>query len=127
MRDKTVITLGLGAFVVLATFPIWYGFAFGGGAEPSPVLPTGASQCVESKQWMIANHPRLLSEWRNAVVRQGTRQYTSSNGTRCEMSLTKGCIHCHGSAQEFCDRCHNYVNVSLTCWNCHSSSTGQKL
>ncbi len=129
MREKTIVMLGLGAFIVLVTFPIWYGFAVGGGAAPPSIaLPTGATRCVESKQWMIANHPRLLSEWRNTVVRHSTRQYTSKTyGTQCEMSLTKTCIGCHGSAQAFCDRCHTYVNVSVNCWNCHLSSTGQKL
>jgi hypothetical protein len=76
---------------------------------------------------MIANHPRLLSDWRNSVVRQGNRDYVSTDGTHHQMSLTKTCIQCHGSAEAFCDQCHKYVNVSVTCWNCHSSSTGPKL
>jgi hypothetical protein len=129
MRDKKVIALGLCAFLALVTLPIWYGFAVGGSAAPPALrLPPSASKCVESKEWMIANHPKLLSEWRNSVVRQGmTRQYTSKTyGTKCEMSLTKTCIQCHGSAQEFCDKCHSYVNVSLNCWGCHLNSTGQK-
>ena len=129
MREKTVMTLGLSAFIVLITFPVWYGLAVGSSASPQPPtlqLPAGQTKCVQSKAWMLANHPRLLSDWRNAVVRQGTRDYVCAGGAHRQMSLTKTCIGCHGSAQQFCDRCHNYVNVSLNCWNCHVSSTGQK-
>jgi hypothetical protein len=128
MRERLVIICGMGAFLALATFPVWYGFAAGGnGAPPAMQLPTRASNCVESKEWMTANHPKLLSQWRDAVVRGGGREYTSkTHGTRYEMNLTKTCIGCHGGREAFCDRCHDYVNVSLDCWSCHLGSTGNR-
>jgi hypothetical protein len=128
MRDKTTIALGLGVFVVAVTFPIWYGIAAGGdAAAPALPLPAHATNCVESKQWMIANHPKLLSDWREAVVRQGAKEYTSKTyGTHHQMSLTKTCIECHGSRQQFCDKCHTYANVTLNCWGCHQEVAGGK-
>jgi len=127
MSDRVKITAGLALFVVLATFPIWRAIGAAKPAPPAPQLPAGGGQCVEDKEWMVANHMALLRQWRDAVVREGGKDYVSKTfGTRCEMSLSKTCMGCHTNRQAFCEQCHGYANVQLTCWNCHLESGGRK-
>ena len=126
MRDRTGIVLGLGAFLVLAAFPLWYGL--GSDAErarPELERAVEGPACVEDTLYMTANHQALLSSWRNAVVRDGERTYVSTTGTEHEMSLTGTCMRCHGAAEGFCDRCHTYAGVAVTCWDCHVSPESQ--
>ncbi len=121
MHDSGKIVVGLVIFVGLVTFPVWYSFGSGADtARPALVLPAGASRCVEDKEYMAANHMDLLDDWRNAVVRQGRRDYVSQAfGTTYEMSLTGTCLGCHTDRETFCDRCHTYSGVEPNCWNCH--------
>lgn len=119
MNDRVKIIVGLALFVILVTFPIWSAFGAAMPAPPDLAKPVQATQCVEDTEWMNANHQQLLNQWRDAVVREGRKEYTSRDNTRHEMSLSKTCMGCHESQQTFCDRCHNYADVQLTCWNCH--------
>jgi hypothetical protein len=122
MNDRVKIMAGLALFLVLATFPIWRAF---GSARPDPpelAKPVRGSQCVEGTEWITANHPQLLTEWRDAVVREGRKVYTSTDGVQHEMSLSKTCLGCHENREAFCGRCHDYASVQLTCWNCHLDS-----
>jgi hypothetical protein len=127
MNDKGLIIAGLAVFLVLVTFPIWYtlGATGGAGARPQPEPPAGESNCIEDKAYMTANHMKLLFEWRNRVVREGKKDYTSSSGEQYEMSLTKTCMSCHTNKETFCDRCHNYADVQPLCWNCHLEPKGK--
>lgn len=128
MKDKTTILLGLGVFIVLATFPIWFTLASGKpGYVPDPELPEGESRCVESLEFMKSWHMDLLDEWRDDVVRNGNRIYVSKEyGTRHEMSLTKTCLKCHDSKAKFCDQCHDYLGVVPYCWDCHVDPGAQQ-
>jgi hypothetical protein len=120
MGDTVKITLGLGAFVVLAAFPFWNRlFAAGDATAPQLELPTDATACVEATEYMTANHMDLLNQWRDAVVREGRREYTSTTGEVHVMSLTGTCLGCHASRDAFCTRCHDFANVEPTCWDCH--------
>ena len=87
-------------------------------------LPTDEEQCVESAEWMKANHMDLLIDWREEVVRDGARTYTASDGKEYTKSLTDSCLDCHSPKAEFCDRCHDYVGTSPNCWNCHIDPEG---
>ena len=126
MSDKGRIIAGLAIFLVLATFPIWHTLGAGGDASaPELELPKDSSQCVENTEYMTAYHMDLLDQWRNAVVREGGKDYTSkTSGERYEMSLTKTCMGCHGNREAFCVRCHNFANVEPRCWECHVESRG---
>ncbi len=125
MSDKGVITAGLVVLVAVVTLPFWYAFApTGDAAPPDLVLPTDGSQCVEDRAYMRANHMDLLNQWRNSVVREGGREYTSESGQRFEMSLTKTCLSCHDDRDAFCTKCHDYVNVEPLCWECHVVEKG---
>jgi hypothetical protein len=128
MRDRGKILVGLAIFVLLATVPFWSRLAaFGDGeaSQPELVYPTDATSCVEDTPYMTANHMHLLNEWRDAVVREGILEYTSSaTGEVYLMSLTKTCLGCHESRDDFCTRCHDYANVDPTCWDCHVQPGG---
>ena len=125
MRDRTRIVIGLGAFLALAAFPLWNALGTGGDpARPTLERATDSSGCVEDTLYMAAHHEELLNAWRTAVVRTGERYYTSSTGERYEMSLTGTCMRCHANSDAFCERCHRYANVSITCWRCHVAPEG---
>lgn len=119
---------GLIVFIVAVTFPMWYGVARGGATFQSPPNPNG-EQCIEDTEFMRGNHMQMLTEWRDEVVRDGDRIYTSKrDGKKHEKSLTKNCMACHGkadaagkstSAATYCGDCHDYVGVHPYCWDCH--------
>ena len=91
-------------------FPFWYNM---GKASVAPKLEVGTTEkaCVESTPYMKASHMQLLNDWRDEVVREGNRMYVSSTGKKFDMSLQNTCTKCHAKKTEFCDRCHNYVDV----------------
>ena len=118
------IIAGIVIFVVLITFPFW----FGHGKkplmpEPSLDTPTIAAlqdkKCVEDTAFMRANHMKLITTWRDKVVREGERSYTTKSGKVIEASLTGACLKCHSNKEQFCDRCHGYVGAKPVCWSCH--------
>ena len=123
MNDLGKIIAGLVIFLGLVTFPVWYTFGAGRDtARPELLLPQNESQCIEGKEYMTAHHMDLLDQWRDAVVREGRREYKSQAfGTTHEMSLTKTCMGCHKDRETFCQRCHTYAGVEPNCWDCHNA------
>ncbi|NMW20865.1 MAG: sulfate reduction electron transfer complex DsrMKJOP subunit DsrJ [Chlorobiaceae bacterium] len=79
-----------------------------------------STRCIATKEFMRANHMRVLNEWRNSAVREGDRIYLASNGSKFEKSLNT-CLECHKKNRLFCFNCHMYANVKPKCWNCHLS------
>lgn len=120
MYDTGKILTGLIVFLGLITSPIWYNVVIGeAGYKPDPKLPAKEKACVAPTEEIIASHMTLLNDWRDEVVRDGNRLYVSQSGTRYDMSLSEGCMKCHPNKAEFCDQCHNYVDVAPYCWDCH--------
>ena len=123
MYDSGKIITGLIIFVGLFTSPIWYDISNGKEAlkEPNLILPTKDNQkeCIRSTDYMRSYHMEMLNDWRFEVVREGKRNFVSSNGKTYDMSLTKTCLNCHSNKAQFCDQCHNYVGVTPYCWECH--------
>jgi hypothetical protein len=121
MNDTGKIIAGLVVFLVLVTFPFWFGMTAGDSSYvPEPELPAGEESCVESREYMRSFHMDLLNQWRDAVVRDGERVYVSAlDGKKFEMSISATCIKCHVSKVNFCDQCHDYVGVDPYCWDCH--------
>jgi len=121
MYDASKIVAGLVVFLVLVTSPLWYNAASGSSvAAPQLKMPTDSSQCVEETAFMRSSHMDLLNQWRDDVVRVGTRDYVSTlNGKTYDMSLTRTCLDCHSDKVEFCDKCHTYLAVDPYCWDCH--------
>ena len=125
MSDKAKITAGLVVFMMLVAYPIWHGFGSGEDrSRPELELPEDESRCVEDTEYMTANHMDLLNDWRNAVVRDGRRDYVSASGETYVMSLTGTCMGCHTSRANFCTRCHDYADVTPKCWDCHVEPEG---
>ncbi len=129
LYDGGKIITGLIIFVGLVTFPFYTNIGKTHRA-PEPKLDTpaiqqwekqyGKKECVESKEFMRAEHMQLLNNWRDSVVRDNERQYISAaSGKHFDMSLQNECMHCHSNKKKFCDECHNYMAVKPFCWDCH--------
>ncbi len=122
MYDKWKIIAGLAIFVALVTSPFL--LSVGGDVnQPKPVVKASGT-CVESAEYMRANHMQILNEWRDEVVRDNNRVYVSKTyGTKFDKSLSSAgktsCLGCHSNKEEFCDSCHNYTAVAPYCWECH--------
>jgi len=127
MHDVGKIAGGLVVFLVLATSPLWYN-ALSASTPDVPTLakpPNGSQQCVEATEYMRASHMDLLNQWRDEVVRNGNRSYTSKlTGKTIDMSLSRTCMECHSNKAEFCGRCHNFLSVDPFCWDCHVEPKG---
>ena len=121
MYDASKIVAGLAVFVVLATSPLWYNQISAAPADkPELQSPTnGSTECVEATEYMRANHMDLLDQWRDTVVRDDVRTYTSEAGKDYNMSLSNTCLDCHSNKEKFCDACHTYSAVTPYCWDCH--------
>ncbi len=129
MYDAGKIIIGLILFVGFFTSPFWYdNFNSKATQTPDIVIPANESQtqCVESFEYMRSNHMILLNNWRQEFVREGKTTYLSSMGKKYDISLEKSCLGCHPNTSQFCDQCHNYLDVSLTCWSCHQEPGDQK-
>ena len=129
MGDKGKIVFGLAVFVILVTFPFWSRLAAAGEPEGGRVEleypdPSVAEACIEDSSWMAANHPQLLDEWRDDLVRSGNLEYVASDGQTYQKSLTRTCLSCHENRDAFCNRCHDYADVTPTCWQCHTTPGG---
>ena len=121
MYDASKIVAGLAVFVVLAASPLWYN-AMSAELPNAPELqqpPNGSTECVEATDYMRANHMDLLDQWRDTVVREDVRTYTSKAGKDYTMSLSDTCLDCHSNKEKFCDACHTYSAVDPYCWSCH--------
>lgn len=122
MYDGSRIVPGLLVFVFLAVSPLWYNAASGQAAgKPQLAMPAGETQCIESADYMRSEHMQMLVTWREQVVREGRRSYSSiAYGKSYDINLTGTCLEqCHQDKVEFCDRCHDYSAVTPDCWHCH--------
>jgi hypothetical protein len=120
MGDRAKALTGLAAVLILAAFPMWQTLVAADEAgRPELELPEDETQCVEDTEYMSARHMELLNQWRNAVVREGETEYTSTSGETYTISLTGTCMDCHDNREAFCTRCHDYSNVAPRCWSCH--------
>jgi len=118
MYNSGKILTGTVIFLVLVTYPFWANV----GKPVGPLkldVGTQEKQCVEPTAYMKSSHMLLLNQWRDEAVRNGKRVYVSSTGKKYDISLQNTCTNCHTRKTEFCDRCHNYVDVAPRCWECH--------
>ena len=75
--------------------------------------------CVHDLEYMRDAHMDVLDDWRTQVVRNGQRTTTLEDGREVMMSLTNTCLDCHGSKENFCVTCHDYVGIAPKCYDCH--------
>ena len=132
MYDGWKIIIGLIIFVGIATFPFLYDVGKASIPPPDPKIDTpeiqkmAVKKCVESKSFMKAEHMVMINDWRDSVVRDGNRLYTSTDRQQYAMSLQNTCMKCHSNKTKFCDECHNYVGVKPYCWDCHIAPKEEK-
>ena len=65
--------------------------------------------CVEDTEYMRYHHWELLRGIREEIVRYGKRG---------DINLSK-CQECHTSRENFCNKCHDSVNLTPDCFGCH--------
>jgi hypothetical protein len=125
MYDENKVIPIIIVFLIVFAFPLWYNL---GKAAPAPdpkintpvIDQMKVKQCIEPKAAMITSHMKILDEWRYDVVRGDyNRTFTAANGQVFEKSLQNGCMKCHSNKTQFCDQCHNYMEVKPFCWDCH--------
>jgi hypothetical protein len=121
MYDGGKIITGLVIGVGLLLFPVFYN-AGKAAKAPEPELTAkakAAQQCVQPKSYMRTEHMKVLDQWRDEAVRQNVWYYKGTGGKTYYMSLQDTCMDCHSNKTKFCDQCHNYMDVSPYCWDCH--------
>jgi hypothetical protein len=65
-----------------------------------------------------------LGRVRELLDVDATAAHVEAGAVRFEMSLQNTCMDCHDSKEQFCDQCHDYVEVSPFCWDCHLPPEG---
>ncbi len=120
------IFIGLLVFAVLAASPFIFNMGKSKTAEKPDIridtpeiLKLEDKKCVAPREQMRATHMKVLDSWRDAVVRNDDRSPVLVSGRQYDKSLQNGCMKCHSNKEEFCDKCHAYVEVKPTCWECH--------
>jgi hypothetical protein len=76
--------------------------------RPDPRHP----RCVRDTSYMRYHHWELLTQVRDEVMRAGKRGIIGLIG------LNK-CRECHTSRKNFCNHCHDAVNLYPFCFGCH--------
>jgi hypothetical protein len=125
MHDAGKIVPGLALFVAVVTAPFWWNLATGAEPRvPEIAKPATGTRCVEDTATMRRDHMKLLVSWREDVVRSGDRVFVAADGRRFAKSLTGTCLQCHTDKKASCDRCHDYLDVHPSCWECHVDTGG---
>ena len=94
MYDSGKIITGLVIFFILLLFPVWYQVGKASNIPDPQLTETAkkAGKCVEEKEFMKTQHMKMLDQWRNEVVRDGERYYTSTEGKMYNKSLQVTCL-----------------------------------
>ncbi|MDW7675545.1 MAG: sulfate reduction electron transfer complex DsrMKJOP subunit DsrJ [Bacillota bacterium] len=124
MHNGRNIIIGLMVFLILTTYPVWSNVG-NTAAQPKVSIDTPEIQAMEEKncikelEFMRSKHMELLSQWKNSVVRDNNRLYTSTTGEDYNMSLNT-CFKCHSNKSQFCDSCHSFSGAKEpNCFSCH--------
>lgn len=80
MYNAKYIIPGVLIAVVAFTSPFWLNLGGKTYVYPEVALPTGEGKdkCIESKEWMRAEHMALLNTWRDEAIREGKREYVAT-------------------------------------------------
>ena len=79
--------------------------------------------CVVSVSDMRKNHMEYLLHQRDDTMRRGirTKQYSLAECIECHVTEdSSGQVASYGDDKHFCSTCHNYVAVSIDCFQCHN-------
>ena len=131
MYDGGKVITGIIILLALVAFPFLYNIVSYNVGKASKVpepkvdtpeiqrLPEKERVCVEPKEYMRDNHMKLLNDWRDWVVREGSRDYIGFTKKKYSMSLQNTCLECHSNYDNFCNECHTYSGITPYCWSCH--------
>jgi len=103
-----VLLVPLGFSLVSALIPREAGAGHAFLERPDPKY----ERCVEATTYMRYHHWELLTRVRDSVMRAGKRRVIGVIGLN-------RCRECHTSRKNFCDHCHNTVNLYPPCFGCH--------
>jgi hypothetical protein len=131
--NRGKILIGLIIFVALVASPFFLSMGKDkAAAKPDIKIDTPEIQkldnktCIEPRELMRAKHMKILDNWRDSVVRDGDRTPILVSGRLYDKSLQNGCLKCHSNKEDFCDKCHSYLDVKPACWECHFSPKEKK-
>ena len=84
MYNAKYIIPGVLIAVAAFTSPFWLNLGGKTYVYPEVALPTGEGKdkCIESKEWMRAEHMALLNTWRDEAIREGKREYVATDGRK---------------------------------------------
>ena len=127
MYNAKAVCIGIAIMVLLLSSPFWVGL-FGSKYTETGITPpkNSSTECIEDRDFMRAQHMRLLNEWRDAALRDENREYVAKNGKKWAISLQNTCLKCHENYNSFCEKCHVANSVSPYCWTCHIIPTEGK-
>lgn len=94
------------------------------GAQPFLVMPEREEACIEDTAYMRFQHMDLLLDLRDEVVREGSHMQVVVDGQVRQVTLD-GCWDCHTDRTQFCNRCHDSVNLNLNCFKCHHDPSSE--
>ncbi len=108
--NKNNIIIGAILALIIA-LPLIYNISVWATKSPEPFLekPKGQEKCIRDTEYIRFNHMILLKETRNKVMREGKK---------VDIGF-KNCRQCHTNRGQFCDRCHDKVNLKPDCFSCH--------
>ena len=120
-RGKVTIPVLLVVIVVLALpIVISVGSRLAASDSPEPFLEIPASTdgtCDgRPREFMRFHHMDLLKEIRDEVLREGV-------GSEVNRGLER-CRECHRNRDRFCNACHDAVDLSPDCFDCHYYPAG---
>jgi len=111
LGNRTIaIVVAVSALIIL--FPLGYSVVGVAFSPPRPFLEKPDEKhenCVRDTSYMRFHHMDLLKELREEAVREGKGGEISVNS----------CRECHTSRKQFCNQCHNAVNLYVDCFGCH--------
>ncbi len=125
ISNKTIVAIA----VVMMLLPLVYSVvrpAFSQYSDETPFLelPEGMDECLpefelpegvtqDKTTYMRYHHMHLLKDIRDQAVRD-----PAGKRKRRDIGL-RSCSKCHTSQENFCNRCHEAVNLYLKCFECH--------
>ncbi len=103
--------------------------SFSGSAVVEGSKAAGMDSCVAPTDDMRRNHMEYLKHQRDETVHKGVRgsKYSLDNCVSCHASKDDSGKSIPVNAEhQFCDSCHDYAAVSLTCFQCHRKVPEEK-
>lgn len=128
MNKSKYVAAGLIVFVLLFTFPVLMNLGKSTAKTQPPALVQDAKALQELADKLgvkdidefRAKHKQILSEWKDAAVRDGKRVYVTKDGREIPISLENV-----ASNPLLCSTCHDYVGIEKpNCWTCHVEPKG---